>query len=154
TEVFPNSFEFLGFEIPFNAVIRPIPRALWPGKPEGLSVTIESALAGSPGTTLSCTFVGEAYMAGGLLAVLLMSLAFGAASEMWNRLGRDVNSAFAQMLYASGFLCAAIGMRSMLSIVPLMLPTFALWLYGKIWLAQPSPGRPATAIRSPTKRRV
>ena len=44
TEVFPASFEYLGLEIPLNALIRPIPRVLWPGKPEGLSVTIETAL--------------------------------------------------------------------------------------------------------------
>ena len=84
--------------------------------------------------TLSCTFVGEAYMAGGLLSVLIFSLGFGAAAEMWNRVGRDIGSPISQLLYASGFLCAAIAMRSMLSLVPLLLPTFALWLCVKYWL--------------------
>jgi oligosaccharide repeat unit polymerase len=136
TQVFPDSIGYLGLEIPFNALIRPIPRALWPGKPEGLSSSIESALGASEGTTLSCTLVGEAYLAGGLLAVLLISLLFGWAAEMWNRVGRDINSSFAQVLYASGFLCAAMSMRSMLSMVPYMLPTVALWLYGKLWLSR------------------
>jgi hypothetical protein len=133
TAVFPSVFEYLGLEIPLNALIRPIPRILWPGKPEGLSVTIESAL-GARGYTLSCTFVGEAYMAGGLVAVVLISLFFGAAAAMWNRVGANSNLQFAQLLYASGFLCAAITMRSMLSMVPFMLPTLALWLFGKLWL--------------------
>src|SRR5262249_41159890 len=75
-ELFPNTYEFLGLEIPFNALIRPIPRVLWPGKPEGLSTGIEDAL-GVRGMTLSCTFVGEAYMAGGFFAVLVFSLMFG-----------------------------------------------------------------------------
>ena len=44
TQLFPSQYDFLGFEIPFNALIRPIPRVLWPGKPEGLSTTIEEAL--------------------------------------------------------------------------------------------------------------
>jgi oligosaccharide repeat unit polymerase len=138
TQEFPASFEYLGLEIPFNALIRPIPRVLWPGKPEGLSVTIESALGASPGMTLSCTFVGEAYMAGGLVAVLLISLCFGAAAAMWNRMGANSNLQFARLLYVSGFLCAAIAMRSMLSMVPAMLPTFALWSFGKWWLPRSS----------------
>jgi oligosaccharide repeat unit polymerase len=141
TQVFPDSFEFLGVEIPFNALIRPIPRVLWPGKPEGLSVGIEAALGAGGGMTLSCTFVGEAYMAGGFLGILFFALLFGAAAEMWNRVGRNLSSSFAQVLYASGFLCAAIAMRSMLSMVPVMLPTLALWLYGKLWLSGASARR-------------
>jgi oligosaccharide repeat unit polymerase len=137
-EVFPDSFGFLGLEIPFNALIRPIPRALWPGKPEGLSVSIETALAAGPGVTVSCTFVGEAYMAGGLLAVLFISLVFGMAAELWNRVGSNSSRQFAQLLYVSGFLCAALAMRSLLSMVPFMLPTLALWLFGKLWLPRSS----------------
>jgi hypothetical protein len=134
TAEFPSVYDYLGLEIPFNALIRPIPRVLWPGKPEGLSVTIESALGASPGMTLSCAFVGEAYMAGGLVAVSLISLVFGAAAAMWNRVGANSNLQFAQLLYVSGFICAALAMRSMLSMVPVMLPTLALWIFGKLWL--------------------
>jgi oligosaccharide repeat unit polymerase len=134
TARFPSVFDYLDLEIPLNALIRPIPRVFWPGKPVGLSVTIESALGASPGMTLSCTFIGEAYMAGGLVAVLLVSLFFGAAAAMWNRVGANSNLQFAQLLYASGFLCAAVAMRSMLSMVPVMLPTLALWIFGKLWL--------------------
>jgi len=150
TEVFPSSFNYLGLEIPFNALIRPIPRALWPGKPEGLSVTIESALAVDPGMTLSCTFVGEAYMAGGLVAVVLISLFFGAAATMWNRVGTNSDLQFAQLLYVSGFLCAALAMRSMLSMVPFMLPTLALWLFARLWLPRLSLRR-APPIFNPDK---
>ena len=41
---FPRTHPFLGFEIPYQALIRPIPRAIWPGKPEGLSMTIEDVM--------------------------------------------------------------------------------------------------------------
>src|SRR5262249_46599912 len=101
TSVFPDSYEFLGFEIPFNALIRPVPRVLWPSKPEGLSVSIESALSTGPNTTVSCTFVGEAYMAGGFIAVLIFGLVLGAAAGLWNRVGEDVSSPFAQLVYVS-----------------------------------------------------
>jgi hypothetical protein len=149
TSKFPDVYDYLGLEIPMNALIRPIPRVLWPGKPTGLSVPIETALDSGEGLTVSCTYVGEAYMAGGLLAVLIISLLFGAAAEMWNRVGFDVNQQFKQIVYVSGFLCAAIAMRSMLSMAPLMLPTIALWIFGKLWLSHAS----VLVSRSATDRR-
>jgi oligosaccharide repeat unit polymerase len=138
TAIFPDSYDYLGSEIPLSALVRPIPRFLWPGKPEGLSVSIESALGVGSYMTLSCTFIGEAYMSGGFFGVAIFSILFGAAAEMWNRTGRNVHSEFAQVLYASGFLCAAIGMRSMLAMAPLALPTVALWIFGK-WKSNSAP---------------
>jgi hypothetical protein len=134
TDKFPNVFDYLGFEIPINAVIRPIPRVLWPDKPNGLSVPIETALDAGEGLTLSCTYVGEAYMAGGYLGVLIISIILGAAAEKWNRVGANSSNQFMQLVYVSGFLGAAIAMRSMLSMMPLMLPTLALWIIGRLWL--------------------
>jgi hypothetical protein len=133
TEVFPRMNSYLGLEIPYNALIRPIPRAIWPGKPEGLSVGMEDAL-GAEGLTLASTFVGEAYMGGGILGVLLAGLIFGAAAAKWNQLGRDLSSNYKLILYVSGFFAAAIGMRSLLVVGPAILPTLALWTYGKLWL--------------------
>lgn len=143
TDLFPDAVPYLGLEIPFSALIRPIPRAIWPGKPEGLSTSIEEALGATQGMTLSCTFVGEAFMSGGVIAVIIFALIIGMAAELWNRVGRNVSSSFSQVLYGSGFLCAAISMRSILSMMPLVLPTLALWLYGRMWLA-----------RSPSNRRA
>jgi oligosaccharide repeat unit polymerase len=139
TEIFPNLNEFLGFEIPFYGLIHPIPRVLWPGKPEGLSFSVEAELGANPGTvTFACTFVGEAYISGGLLAVLFAGLVFGAMAEIWNRVNRDFDSQFAQLLYASGFFCAALTMRSMMWMSVAALPTLALWLYGRLWLERPA----------------
>ena len=149
TDLFPNLYGYLGLEVPLNGLIHPIPRILWPGKPEGLSVNIVSALGADPaGVTFASTFVGEAYMAGGLLAVLFAGLVFGAVAQLWNRLSRDINSPFAQLLYASGFFCAALTMRSMDWMSVTALPTLALWLFGKLWLS--SARRPAAGI-SPNK---
>jgi hypothetical protein len=147
TEVFPSSYEFLGFEVAFNGLIHPIPRILWPGKPEGLSIGVEAAVGAPSGVTVACTFIGEAYMSGGLLAVLFASLLFGAAADIWNRLGRDINSPFAQLLYASGFFCAMLTMRSMQWTSTAMLPTVALWFYSKFWTRRSSWRRPPSVIR-------
>src|SRR5262245_11020946 len=145
TQTFPSQYDYLGMEIPVNALIHPIPRALWPEKPEGLSVTIES-IAGTNQATISSTFVGEAYMSGGMFGVLLAGLLLGAVAELWNHLGRKSGSPFAQLLFASGFLCAAISMRSLLWTFVTALPTIALWLYGKLWLSS----RPPKQMPAPT----
>jgi len=134
TEVFPKSYDFLGLEIPVNTLIHPIPRIFWPGKPEGLSVGVEEAVGAPSGVTVACTFVGEAYMSGGLLAVLFFGLLFGAMAEMWNGVARNTNSPFAQLLYASGFFSGMLTMRSMQWLTVAMLPTIALWLYGRLWI--------------------
>ena len=84
TELFPSVYDYLGLEIPFNGLIHPIPRALWSGKPESLSVSIEAAMGYDPATeTLASTIIGEAYMSGGLLAVLIIGMLFGALAEWW-----------------------------------------------------------------------
>jgi oligosaccharide repeat unit polymerase len=135
TNVFPDAVDYLGLEIPYQSIIKPIPRALWPGKPEGLSMSIETALGSHDGvTTLACTFVGEAYMAFGLAGVLIAGLFFGASAGWWNQMGQNKNSSFSQILYASGFLWAAMSMRSLLTMVPYMLPTLAMWMIGMYWL--------------------
>jgi oligosaccharide repeat unit polymerase len=135
TNVFPDVVDYLGLEIPYHSITKPIPRAFWPEKPEGLSTSIEAALGSYDGvTTLACTFAGEAYMAFGLTGVLITALLFGAAAGRWNRVGQNKESSFSQILYASGFLCAAMSMRSLLVMVPYMLPTLTMWIIGKCWL--------------------
>jgi oligosaccharide repeat unit polymerase len=142
TELFPSNYSYLGLEIPFYGLIHPIPRALWPDKPESLSVSIEAAMGADPAAvTLTCTIVGEAYMSGGLLAVLITGMLFGAAAGWWNRLGRETNSSFSQLLYASGFLCAALSMRSMEWTTVSALPTLALWAYARLRLSPYVQGR-------------
>jgi hypothetical protein len=143
TQLFPNLYGFLGFEIPFQILVHPIPRVLWPGKPEGLSVSVEEILgADSASVTFASTFIGESYISGGFAAILVAGLLLGAGAELWNRLGRKVNSPFSQLLYASGFLCAAITMRGLSWLSVMALPTLALWIYGRLWRKRSFPRRP------------
>src|SRR5262249_10909443 len=37
TDIFPNHIQYLGSEFAYFAILRPVPRVLWPSKPEGLS---------------------------------------------------------------------------------------------------------------------
>ena len=123
-EMFPRKHEYLGFEIPYQALIRPIPRAIWAGKPEGLSSSIEDAL-GVEGLTISTSFVGEAYMSGGMFTVLIIALIFGALTGWWSHLASPKNSELGILIYASGFFATVISMRSLFVFTTALLPTAA-----------------------------
>lgn len=129
-QAFPSYFGYLGFEIPFTALIRPIPRALWSGKPEGLSVSIEEVI-GVSGMTLSATFVGELWMAGGFLAIAITAASLGAAAAWWNRIGAAATTNMALILFAAGFYPAGIGMRSFMEIGPTIMPILGLLMFMK-----------------------
>jgi oligosaccharide repeat unit polymerase len=135
TDVFPDANAYLGFELPLAVLTRPIPRVLWPEKPETLSFGLEAAMNASPGMTVSSTFVGEAYMTGGYAAVFIFAICLGLLARWWNRLGSASSSNLTKLVYATGFVSAAISMRSVLWLLPTMLPTLALWLYGKVRLS-------------------
>ncbi len=124
-DTMPSQFDFTGWDVPYSALIRPIPRALWPGKPEGLKVGVEEA-AGMEGLTLSVTFVGEAYMSAGALGVALAGAFFGTLCGIWNSLFRGRWDPFSQLVYAAGFFPAAISMRSLFALSTAILPIFGL----------------------------
>ena len=126
TKVFPNRTPYLGVEVAYLALIRPIPRAIWPGKPEGLSSSIEEALNCNAGNvTISASYTGEAYMAGGFFGVILFSLFFGAMNGWWSHLASPKNSELGILIYSSGFFAAVISMRSLFTYTTALLPTVA-----------------------------
>jgi hypothetical protein len=129
TEVFPSRHKFLGWEIPYLALVRPIPRAIWKGKPEGMSMSIEEAL-GAENMTISASFAGEAYISGGFTAVILIGLFFGFATAWWSYLSSPRNSELGVLIYASGFFAAVISMRSLFAFTTALLPTVASIVIG------------------------
>ena len=147
TEVFPSHSPYLGWEVPYLALIRPIPRAIWKGKPEGLSASIENAMVAGAGVTVAASFAGEAYMAGGWFAVFVAGIFFGALTGWWGFLASPRNSELGILIYASGFFAAVISMRSMFVFTTALLPTVAalivttvalrhLTIRARAWLAR------------------
>jgi hypothetical protein len=124
-DVFPSKHEFLGLEVPYVALTHPIPRVLWPGKPEGLSLSMEDALGVGSEMTISSTYIGEAYMAGGAFAVIFTGLMFGVLTGWWARFAVGLSSGLGLLIYASGFLAIAISMRSLYVFSVAILPTIA-----------------------------
>jgi oligosaccharide repeat unit polymerase len=132
-EYFPQHHAYTGMEIPYLAVIHPIPRVLWPSKPEGMSITVED-IFGADGWTVATSVVGEEYIMHGFIAVFLMSVFFGACCAWWNLLASPKNSEFGILVYASGFFSAVITMRSMNWFSTALLPTLAGLVLGYVFL--------------------
>lgn len=144
--VFPREHNYLGWEVPYLALIRPIPRALWPEKPTGMSATLESASgADEENWTVAASFVGEAYVAGGMAVVLITGLFFGFACTWWSQLASPKNSEIGVLIYASGFVAAAISMRSLFVFTTALLPTIAAVVGGR-WLVNRMKARADHAI--------
>ena len=116
-----NSAKILGMEIPYLAAVRPIPRAIWKGKPEGLSVSVEEDVFQLKGLTISSTFIGEGYMSGGLAGVTLYGLALGVLAGMWSRMASPRNGELGILIYASGFFAVVITMRSIMTLTTALL---------------------------------
>ena len=127
--VFPNQTPYIGWQGPLWFVARPIPRALWPDKPDGRAVSVENVF-GVEYVTLSATFVGEAYMIAGLLGVVVGSLLVGMGAQYWTQKAFSTTSTFGILIYGSGFLAIVIAMRSMYWFPVAILPTLGAAVVG------------------------
>ena len=130
---FPQYADFLGFEVVYWALVKPIPRAFWPGKPKGLSTSIETIreARGAEAATWSATFLGESYMGGGYMGAGLAAFIFGAMAAWWNRRFIPGSNVYQNLLYASGIFAALITMRSLFWFTTAILPTIALVVYAR-----------------------
>jgi hypothetical protein len=152
TKTFPDNYRFLGLEVPYIALVGPVPRALWPGKPQGLSLSLEDALDVSNGMTVSTTYIGEAYIAGGSWGVVLAGLFFGMLASWWGKLVSLVRSEFGFLIYASGFLAMAISMRSLFALTTAALPTAASIILALVFTRRTTvPSDLTSDISSPAK---
>lgn len=127
----PDTYNFLGWEMIKVFGTKPVPRVLWPDKPEGLSTSIEE-IVGATQMTVATTYVGEAYMLGGLIGVIVISLLIGAASNWWTRITTQQASGYAIIVGALGFFVAAMIMRSLAFFTTIILPIFALIFFAKV----------------------
>jgi hypothetical protein len=127
----PTRYDFLGWELINVFATKPIPRALWPNKPEELSTSIEEIL-GQTQMTVATTYIGESYMVYGLITVFIFSLVIGATSNWWTRIIAQQSSAYAVIVGSLGFFVAGLAMRSLAFFSTTILPIIALIFFAKI----------------------
>lgn len=121
---FPAVHPYLGLDVPYVAVTKPIPRALWSGKPRGLKVALESVI-GAEGYTIACTWIGEAHVAGGPAAIIVIGMSIGLFCRVWSTLLSGASD-FSLLLYASGVYAVLLLMRSLMFFTTALLPSLAL----------------------------
>jgi len=112
---------------------------------------MENALGVGPEMTISSTFIGESYMAGGAFAVALTGLLFGILTGWWSRMAIGLSSALGLLIYASGFLAAVISMRSLFTLTVTILPTIAAILMATVFTRK-TPVRTEIAARGISHR--
>jgi oligosaccharide repeat unit polymerase len=142
--IFPAHKDYIGWDAPLWLVARPIPRALWPGKPDGSNVSVENVL-GIEGVTIASTFVGESYVAAGLFGVALAGVLVGMMAQWWTRKAFCPESAFGILIYGSGFFAIVITMRSMYWLPVAILPTLAAAILGQKLQRRPAVNGPLLA---------
>jgi hypothetical protein len=130
--VFPEHYPYLEWEVPEWLFVRVVPRALWPGKPDGTAISPDSYLDAGPTTTISATFVGEAYMGFGLAGSIVAGLLLGWLAALWTRKAFSVRSDFGILLYGSGFFAVVITMRSLYMLPVASLPVLAVAVLGSL----------------------
>jgi hypothetical protein len=126
-EIIPNRHPHT-YEKPFVwAAIRPIPRALWPGKPMDNGFNLPEQI-GSTGASLSSSVLGELYLSFGWPTVLLGGWMFGRLAGMCNQfltLGAAGSSQV--LMYAISAMAIFVGLRSIIELV-LMSYMLLAWL--------------------------
>lgn len=130
--VFPDHFPYLEWEVPEWFFVRVIPRALWPGKPDGASISPGLYLEAAASTTISATFIGEAYMGFGQLGSVIAGVLLGWLAAFWTRKAFSIRSDFGILLYGSGFFAVVITMRSLYMLPVASLPVLAVAILGSL----------------------
>jgi hypothetical protein len=90
--------------------------------------------------TIAVTWVGEAFLGGGVLWTLIIGLMIGAFCGWWNHLANYLHSPFALIVFASGFYATLLLMRSLVFFTTALLPSIALIVMGIFIHKQRSPG--------------
>ena len=151
TTIFPDEHPYVYTEQVTFALIRPIPRALWSGKPEHPGYDFSSMVTDQQ-VSLTTSVIGEFFASWGWLGILLGGYVYGRLGSMWNRL-LEARIPYAVLLYGMGALALFAGLRSMLDLV-LMSYLVLAWL-GVTYLLESRPqwkGLPGRRSVPPRKK--
>lgn len=133
--LFPERHDFVYHKQIVFAVIRPVPRALWPGKPTLPGYNLP-AMVGKRGVSLTSSVLGELYACAGILGILFGGLFYGSIARMTSPILNAGTNPERFLVYALCALVIFAGMRSMLELVLMSYAIFA-WV-AAVWLISPS----------------
>lgn len=129
--------------------VRPVPRVFWPGKPVDPGFDLPDAL-GRKGVSYSSSVIGELYMAGGFIGVILGGLFYGSIAGMAIKLLTQSTTFGVIILYSTLTMALFLGMRSMLELVLMNYATLA-WIGMSQLFVIWQKSRNSSAVKTPEK---
>lgn len=114
--IFPDYLPHTTWRYPLWVAARPVPRAIWPGKPIDAGFDLAEFI-GARGVALSSSVVGELFVCGGFLTVALGGLLYGRIAALLDPLCSPQYGISGLLLYSAGLLMVFAGFRSMIELV-------------------------------------
>lgn len=109
-----HSYVYHGFLV--YAVVRPIPRVLWPDKPVDAGFDLTRAV-GDKEVSYSCSVIGELYMSLGFFGIAIGGWLYGRLAAMINGVLTQSAGLGVVVIYSIGVMALFSGMRSLLELV-------------------------------------
>ena len=116
TGIFQELHGYTTWQYVLWVAVRPVPRLFWPGKPLNPGFDL-AEFVGLKEASLSASVVGELFMAGGFVAVILGGWFYGRLSRSLSQFLAETHTSGALIIYSIGLLAIFTGMRSMIELV-------------------------------------
>ncbi len=128
---FPDIHPYVYHEPVVFALIRPIPRVFWPGKPITPGYDLPE-LNGMKGVSLTTSVIGELYASYGMFAVFIGAFVLGRMARMWSRILELPGSVSGTLTYSLGAMAMFVGIRSMQDLVLISYGLFGWFVISRI----------------------
>jgi oligosaccharide repeat unit polymerase len=125
-QLVPAQADFVYWRQVVFAVIRPVPRVFWPGKPVDPGFDLPSML-GMKGVSLSSSILGEWYISYGYLALMFGGWLYGRLAISANQLREIGRRGHNPIVFALAIMILVAGMRSMQDLIIMSYAIFAWW---------------------------
>ena len=115
-QLIPSTHSYVYHGYLLYAVVRPIPRVLWPDKPVDAGFDLTRAV-GDREVSYSCSVIGELYMSLGFLGIAIGGWLYGRFAALVNGMLTQSAGLGVVVIYSIGVMALFSGMRSMLELV-------------------------------------
>jgi oligosaccharide repeat unit polymerase len=115
-QLIPSTHPYVYHGYLVYAVVRPIPRVLWPDKPVDAGFDLTRAV-GDREVSYSCSVIGELYMSLGFFGIAIGGWLYGRFAALVNGMLMQSAGLGVVVIYSIGVMALFSGMRSMLELV-------------------------------------
>ena len=115
-QLIPNTHPYVYHGFVVYALVRPIPRVLWPDKPVDAGFDLTRAV-GDREVSYSCSVIGELYMSLGFFGIAIGGWLYGRFAALINGMLIQSAGLGVVVMYSIGVMALFSGMRSLLELV-------------------------------------